>query len=166
LPVGLLGQAYRTRLRDALQSRGDIDAVAHEITVALLDDVANVDADAELDPPFGRQASVALDHPALDFNCAAHRIDGAAELDNRAVAGALDEPAVVGGDGWVDQVASERPKARQRSVLVGPGEPRVADHIGDQDRRQLPGLAHGASRFGPARRSLWAAKAHTRTQSL
>jgi hypothetical protein len=59
----------------------------------------------------------------LDFDGAAHRIYGAAELDNRAVAGALDERAVVGGDGGVDQVASERPKARERSVLVGPDEP-------------------------------------------
>ena len=72
--------------------------------------------------------------------------------------------AMVGGDGRVDQVAAKPSKARQRSVLVGPGEPRVADHIGDQDRRELSGLAHGASRFGLSRRSPSATKANTPTQ--
>ena len=69
--------------------------------------------------------------------------------------------AMVGGDGRVDQVAAKPSKARQRSVLVSFCKPRVADHVGDQDRRQLPGFTHGASRFGLSRRSLWAAKANT-----
>ena len=42
--------------------------------------------------------------------------------------------AMVGGDGKVDQVAAKPSKARQRSVLVGSRKPRVADHVGDQDR--------------------------------
>jgi hypothetical protein len=33
---------------DAFQSRGDIHAVAHQVTVALLNDVADMDADAKL----------------------------------------------------------------------------------------------------------------------
>jgi hypothetical protein len=52
-------------LRDALQSRGDIDAVAHEVAVALLDDVAKVDADAKFDAAVGRQAGVALEQAVL-----------------------------------------------------------------------------------------------------
>ena len=46
LPVGVLGEADRARRGDALQPRGDIDAVAHQVAVALLDDVAEMDADA------------------------------------------------------------------------------------------------------------------------
>ena len=61
-----------------------------------------------------------------------------------AVAGALDDAAVMGGDGGVDQIAAEAPKARQGAVLVRAGEPAVADDIGDQDRRELAGLAHRA----------------------
>ena len=45
------------------QSRGDIHAVAHKIAVALLDDVAQMNADPELDAALGRHASVALDEP-------------------------------------------------------------------------------------------------------
>src|SRR5271166_309493 len=37
LPIGVLGQTNRAGLGDALQARGDIDAVAHEIAVGLLD---------------------------------------------------------------------------------------------------------------------------------
>ena len=49
LAIGVLGQADRARLGDAFQSRGDIDPVAHQVAVALLDDVAQMNADAEHD---------------------------------------------------------------------------------------------------------------------
>jgi hypothetical protein len=42
LPVGLLGQADRAGARDALQPRGDIDAVAHQIAVGFLDHIAEI----------------------------------------------------------------------------------------------------------------------------
>ena len=64
------------------EPRGDIDAVAHQIAVALLDHVAEMNADAEFDALFGRQAAVALDHAVLHFDRAAHRVDHAAELDD------------------------------------------------------------------------------------
>ena len=143
LPIGVLRQADRARLADAFEPRGDIDAVAHQIAVALLDDVAEMNADAELDAALGRQAGVALDQAVLHFDGAAHRVDHAAELDEAAVAGALDDPPMMRGDGGVDQVAPEPPKARERAILVRSREPAVADHIGDQDRRNFPGLAHG-----------------------
>ena len=51
----------------------------------------------------------------------------------------------------IDQVAAQRPQPRQRAILVGAGEPAVADDIGDQDRRELPRFRHGsASGFGDA----------------
>ena len=86
----------------------------------------------------GDSPAFALGHAVLHFDRAAHGVDHAAELDDRAVAGALDDAAVVGGDGRVEQVAAKPSKARQCSVLVGSCKPRVADHVGDQDRRQLP----------------------------
>jgi hypothetical protein len=38
-----------TGLGDPFRSCGNVDAVAHEVTVALLDHIAEMDADAELD---------------------------------------------------------------------------------------------------------------------
>ena len=105
-----------------------------------------MDADPKFDALVGRDLSVALDHRPLDFNGAVHRVDDTPELDNCAVAGALDDAAVVHGDGRIDQVAAERPQPRQNPVLVGSGKPRIADDVGHQDRRELSSLAHGASR--------------------
>ena len=44
----------------------------------------------------------------------------------------------------IDQIAAQRPQPRQNAILVRAREPAIADHVRDQDRRNLPGLAHGA----------------------
>ena len=142
LPIRVLREADRAGLGYAFQPRGDIDAFAHEVAVALLHNVAEMDADAELDAAFGRQACVALDHAGLHLDGAANRIDHAAKLDDDAVPGALDDAAVMRCDGGVDQVATQAPQPRQRAILVRAGEPAVADHVRDQDRSDLPGFAH------------------------
>ena len=103
-----------------------------------------MNADAELDAALGRHAGVALDHAVLHFDRAAHRVDHAAELDEAAVAGALDDAPVMRGDGGIDEIAAQPPQPRQRAILVRAREPAVADDIGDQDRREFPGFGHGA----------------------
>ena len=144
LPIGVLGKTDRARIGDAFQSRGDIDAVAHQVAVALLDDVAEMNADAELDAPVGGQADVALDHRVLHLDGAAHGIDHAAELDQRPVAGALEHAPVMDGDRGVDEFRAQRPQPRQCPVLVGARHPAEADDIGGQDCCDFPGLGHRA----------------------
>ena len=104
-----------------------------------------MNADPKFDAPSGGDAGVALDHGVLNFDGAAHGVDDTAELDDRAVAGALDDAPVMHGDGRIDQVAAERPQPRQNPILVGSGKPRIADDVGHQDRGQFSGLAHGAT---------------------
>ena len=58
------------------------------------------------DAPVRRDPSIALDHRPLDFNGAVYCVDNTPELGNCAIAGALDDPAVVDGDGRVDQIAA------------------------------------------------------------
>ena len=53
LTIGVLGKTDRARLGDALEPCGDVDAVAHQIAVRLLDDVAEVNAHPELDTALG-----------------------------------------------------------------------------------------------------------------
>ena len=149
LPIGVLREADRAGLGDAFEARGDIDAVAHQVPVLLLDDVAEMDADAEFDALVLRHARVALRHRVLHFDRAADRVDHAAELDDRAVAGALDHPAFVNGDGGIDEIAAQSPEPRERPVLVGAREPAEADHVGGEDRRELARLGrHGAPQAG------------------
>ena len=98
-----------------------------------------------LDPSFGRHTDVPLDEAALHLDRAAHGVDHAAELDERAVAGALDDAPMVRGDRRVDEVASQSPQPRQRAIFVGASQTAVSDDVSDQDRRKLPSLAHSPS---------------------
>jgi hypothetical protein len=144
--VGCARKDYSARLANSFQPSGNIDAVAHKIAVGFLDHVTDMNADAELKPSVLRQSGIALNQPILHFDCATHRVDHASKFDDRTVAGALDNAPVVSGDGRVGEIAAKSSKARQRSVLVGSCKPRVPDHVGDQDRRELPVFSHGASR--------------------
>ena len=86
---------------------------------------------------------VALDEAVLHLDGAADRVDHAAEFDEAAVAGALDNAAMVHGDGRIDEVAAQRPQSHERALLVCTGEPAVADDVRDQDRRDFPRFRHG-----------------------
>jgi hypothetical protein len=142
LPIGVLGEANRAGLGDSLEPRRNVDAVAHEIPVALLDDVAHVDADPEFNAAVFRHAGVALDHRALDFDGAADGVHHGAEFDQRAVARALDHATLVDRDGRIDEIAAQRPQARQRPILVGAGKTAEPDHIGGENRREFAHFGH------------------------
>jgi hypothetical protein len=86
--------------------RSSRDFTCRQVAVALLDDVAKVDANAELDAALGRKAGVALDHAVLYLDSAANGIDHAPKLDDDAVAGAFHHAAVMQRDGGVEQIAS------------------------------------------------------------
>jgi hypothetical protein len=49
----------RPGFRDPFEPCGDVDTVAHQIAVAFLDDITEVNTDAEIDAAVGRQASIA-----------------------------------------------------------------------------------------------------------
>src|SRR5580658_734073 len=125
----LARNADATAVGDTLQSRGDIDAVAHQIAVALLDDIAEVDADAEFDAALGWNASITLDHAVLDLDGAAHGVDHTAELNDTSVPSALHYAPVMYGYGWINQIAPERPQSGQCSIFVGASKPAISDHV-------------------------------------
>ena len=135
LPIGVLRQADRPGLGDSLETRGDIDAVAHQVSIALFDHVAEMNADPEFDAALGRQAGVALHEFVLQLDRAAYGVDHAAKFDDEAVARALDHASAVDGDRRLDQVASQRAQTRQDPILVGARQARVADDIGHENRR-------------------------------
>jgi len=68
------------------------------------------------------------------------------EFDENAVAGALDDAPVMHRDDGVDEIAAQGSQAREDTVLVRACEPAVANDIRNQNRRELPGLAHRALR--------------------
>src|SRR6478736_4242591 len=62
-------------------NRAFVSAVAHQVAVALLDYVAEMDADPKFDALVRCDLGVALDHRSLNFNGAVHRVDDTPELD-------------------------------------------------------------------------------------
>lgn len=80
-----------------LQARHDIDAVARQVAVALLDKIADVDADPKVDLTVLGHSGVALDHRVPHFDGTTHGVDRAAELDDASVA-------------WLTQQASVHPR--------------------------------------------------------
>ena len=95
LVVDAAGDVDAAGLGQRLQAGGDVDAVAEQV-VALDHDVAEVDADPELEPPVRRQLGVAGSKLLLDLDRAAHGFDGAREFGKHAVASGADDPTV----GW------------------------------------------------------------------
>jgi hypothetical protein len=114
---------------DAFQSRCNIDAVAHQVAVALLNHIAQVDADAELDATLGWKPGVPLDHAVLHLNRAAHGVDDASELYEDAVARPLHYAPVMCCDGGIDQIAPQPAQSRKGAILIGPGELAVSGYI-------------------------------------
>ncbi len=143
LPIGVLRQTDRPGRGNAFKPGGDVDAVAHQIAVALLNHVAQMNSDPVFDAALRRQAGVALDEAILHFNGAAYRVDHAAKLNEAAVPGTLDDASVMGVNGGIDQIAAQPPQPRQCAILVRPREPTVADDIRDQNRRDLASRNHG-----------------------
>src|ERR1700676_604353 len=89
-----LRDADAARLGEPLKPSRDGDPIAVD-GVAVDDDVAEVDADTELDAVVHRYIGVALCHAALDIDRASHRIDDTSKFDEHAVASGLDDAAVV-----------------------------------------------------------------------
>ena len=101
------GDADATGLRNAFQARRHIHAVAIDIAV-IDDDVANIDADAKLDPLLRPDPGVALGHAALDVGSTVHRINNARELHQHAVAGGLHDPSPMFVDFRIDEIPPMR----------------------------------------------------------
>jgi hypothetical protein len=62
-------------------------------------------ADAKLDPAILWQADVTLNHAVLNLDRAVYSVDDTAELDERAVSCALDDPATVRVDRGIYQIS-------------------------------------------------------------
>ncbi len=105
LPVGLVGETDTARFAYAFQPGGDVDAIAHQIAITLLDDIPQMNADAKFDAALRGQPGIAFDHAALHFDGAAHGVDHAAELNETTVTGSLDDAPVMRVDGGIDQIA-------------------------------------------------------------
>ena len=146
------GDANSTGLGECLQPCRDIHTVAEDV-VLLNDHVAEVDANAKLDPLIGGLLRIAIDHSTLDLGGAAHRVDHAREFREQAVASALYGPAPMLPDLGINQLPEMRLEAFARPFLVRPHQARVPRHIEGEDSSKATGRGHGCGSPPWSRRS-------------
>src|ERR1700678_3782876 len=79
LTIGVFGKTDRARLGDAFQPRGDVDAITHQVAVALLDHVAEMNAYSEHDALIFGRSDIALRRRVLHRDRASYRFNDAAE---------------------------------------------------------------------------------------
>jgi hypothetical protein len=92
LGMNLGRDADAAGLRERLEARRDVDAVAIDIT-ALADDIAKIDADAEQDASVFREARICIGKLALQFDSSLDRVHRAREFDQDTVAHNLHDAA-------------------------------------------------------------------------
>ncbi len=140
------GDGDAARLGQRLEPRRDIDTVAENVA-ALDDDVAEIYADAEFEAAVGQNLGIARRHRALNGGGAADGGDHALELGQEAVAGGLDQAALMRGDHGLEHRAAMRVERAQRADLVAAHEPAIAHHVGHHDGGE-PALDDLAARTG------------------
>ena len=126
------GDADATGLSKSLKTCCYVDAVPKNVAV-VDDDVADIDADAELDPAIFGNGGVSLGHGALDFHGAAHCIDRTCKLDQRAIACSLDNAAAMFGNLGIDEFASDGLEGCESAFLVNAHQAAVTSNIGRED---------------------------------
>jgi hypothetical protein len=130
------GDAHATRFSQTLKSGRNVHAVAVNV-IRFYDDIAEIDAKAEHDASIFREIGVAVDHLALDFDCAPYRVNDAGKLKEHTVASIFDNPPVMLANLRFEQVPLERVQARMCALLIQLREARIADHVRDDDRHEL-----------------------------
>jgi len=111
--------------RNALKPSRNIDAIAKDI-VAINYNIADIDADAELDLLVRRQFSTARRHRALDVDGATNRINCAGELHQDAVASSLHDAPAMLRKLWVKDGFAESFECTEGALLVAAHQTTVA----------------------------------------
>src|SRR6266849_6946807 len=138
LPIGIIGHADPARFGDALKAGSNIDPITKDIVV-FNDNITDVNADAKFNPLDLRYIDIVFGHAALNFDRAAYGIYDAAELDESAVPGILDDTSAMLSDFRIEKRFSKSFQLRQRAFFVDP------------IKRQEP--ATSAARIAASRRS-------------
>ena len=134
LVIDFRRHADRARARDQFETGGDIDAVAVEI-VALDDDVADIDAHAELQGP-GERLRVAGGDGALALDGADHGRDRAGELGDNGIARRAEDAAMMLGDDGIHDLPAG-PQVVERSGLIRAHQLGELMDVGGENCRQL-----------------------------
>src|SRR5262249_53692861 len=129
--------ADAARFSQSLKACRDIDTVAED--VVLIDhDVAEIDANAEIDAPLRLHAGIARGHLALHLDRTTTRVDHARNLAEQTTARRVDDAATVLLDLGVGNLTPQRLQRSERAFLVRPHQARIARDVCRQYRCEAP----------------------------
>jgi len=131
LLVHCAGHEHAARVRERLQPGDNVDAVAVDPRF-VMDDIAEVDADAKAHASMLRHGLIARGHHGLDLDRAFGSTDDAGKFGEDAITGGVDDPTSVTGDQRQDR-ALMRLEVAHGGGLVFVHEPAVASDVGGED---------------------------------
>ncbi len=137
LSEDVIGHADAAGVGDAFNAGSNVHAIPEDVT-AIDDDVADVDADAEVNPRFRRHPGIASGHALLDIDRTTHGIHSAAEFSQHPVSGVLDDPPTILRDLRIHDGRKVFPELDVRPLFVQAGQAAVPCHVGCQNRREPP----------------------------
>ena len=132
--------ADAARLGQRFQPRRNVNAVAGDVR-AIDDDVAEVDADAELEALVSRLRLVRHRHGPLHVDRAPQRRVCAAEFEEHPIARGLDDMTAVLGNLGIDQVRADLAQAGERARIVAFHVTAEPDDVGNENRGEPAGDA-------------------------
>jgi hypothetical protein len=127
---------HAARPGERLQACGDVDGIS-ERAAGFRDDVAEIDADAQLHPTLGRKRSIFFRDLLLDCQRAPDGVHCARKLGHQAVTDAAEGVAAAVGDEAVEDGAAQL-EPGERRLFVGAHQPAVFDHVGREDGDDSP----------------------------
>ena len=117
LLVDLSRNPNASRFCDLFQTSRDIHPIPIDITVRLNDDIAKIDANAEVDSLGGFLRS--LGHKSLlNLNGTAYSFYRAGEFNQEAITGRFDHAAIMGMDHRLDKLPAQALDPREGAFLV------------------------------------------------
>jgi hypothetical protein len=146
--MGLTRQANAALIGDSFQPRRNIDAVTMDIFL-IDNDIAKIDADAELKALFAGRIGVASRHLFLDGDSTFESRLHGRELGQKSIARVFDNGSFMFGYPGVNDFGTRTAPSRIGAFLVGIHHPRIAGHVGSQDgpKSALDGvISHGLPR--------------------
>ncbi|MGY3471176.1 hypothetical protein ACVWWR_002517 [Bradyrhizobium sp. LM3.2] len=117
LSVGIIRHTNATGLRNRFETRCYVDTVAEYVPI-ILDNIANIDTDPELNSIVRWYVRIAFRHATLNIDRTAHCVHNAIELGQKAIAGVLDDVPAIGGNRWINQDPQMLPQPDVRAFLV------------------------------------------------
>ena len=118
-----------------LQTRRHIDAVPENV-IAIENDIADIDADAEFDALVRCNPGVTLGHATLDVDRTTDGVDHAHEFHEHSIARRFDDSAAMFGDLRINEFFTVRLELAQCAFLIGAHKPAIAGNVAGENRGQ------------------------------